>query len=92
VGELDGIWKVERRSGLLPPMVGVHKHIAGARGETKVGALPGMPFDVHGLTLHYRKPFEGFVDELERDGSGYVGRATFRGREFARFALTRVPA
>jgi hypothetical protein len=92
VGELDGIWKVERRSGLLPPMVGVHKRISGSSGETKVGPLPGVRFEVRGLTLHYRKPFEGFVDELQRDGEGYSGRATFRGREFARFALTRLPA
>lgn len=90
MNELDGVWKVERVSGLLPPMLGVEKRISGARGETRVGPLPGLPFDVRGLTLHYRKPFEGFVDELQRDGDGYRGRATFRGREFGRFAMTRL--
>jgi len=89
VSELDGVWKVERLGGLLPPLVGVEKRISGTRGETKVGPLPGIPFDVRGLSLHYRRPLEGFVDELEPDGTGYLGRATFRGREFGRFALKR---
>jgi len=89
VSELDGIWNVERRGGLLPPLVGVEKRITGSRGETRVGPLPGVPFDVDGLSLRYRAPFRGFVDELEPDGDGYVGRATFRGREFGRFALRR---
>ena len=89
MSELDGIWNVERRGGLLPPLVGVGKRITGSRGETRVGPLPGVPFDVDGLSLRYRAPFRGFVDELEPDGDGYVGRATFRGREFGRFALRR---
>lgn len=89
MSELDGIWNVERRGGLLPPLVGVEKRITGSRGETRVGPLPGVPFDVDGLSLRYRAPFRGFVDELEPDGDGYVGRATFRGREFGRFALRR---
>jgi hypothetical protein len=50
-----------------------------------------MPFDVVGLSLHYRAPFKGFVDELEPDGDGFRGRATFRGRVFGQFALTRTP-
>jgi len=89
VPELDGVWNVERRGGLLPPLVGVRKRIHGTRGETTCGRLPGMPFEVRGLSLHYRAPFRGFVDELEPDGDGFRGRATFRGREFGRFALTR---
>jgi hypothetical protein len=48
-----------------------------------------MPFDVQGLSLHYRAPFRGFVDVLAPDGDGFSGRATFRGREFGRFAMTR---
>ncbi len=88
--ELDGLWDVQRVSGFLPPMVGVRKRISGTRGETKVGFLPGVPFDVVGLSLRYRAPFSGFVDELEPDDEGFAGRATFRGREFARFALRRV--
>ena len=41
VPELDGVWNVERRGGLLPPLVGVRKRIHGDRGETKGGPLPG---------------------------------------------------
>jgi len=89
VPELDGVWNVERRGGLLPPLVGVEKRIEGTRGETRLGPLPGVPFDVVGLSLRYRAPFRGFVDELEPDGDGFRGRATFRGREFGRFALRR---
>ena len=87
--ELDGVWNVERRGGLLPPLVGVEKRIEGSRGQTRVGSLVGVPFDVDGLSLRYRAPFRGFVDELEPDGDGYRGRATFRGRQFGRFALRR---
>jgi hypothetical protein len=90
VGELDGVWNVKRVGGLLPPMIGVHKRILGTSGETRVGRLGGVPFDVVGLELRYRAPFKGFVDELEPYGDGYFGRATWRGREFGRFALERV--
>jgi hypothetical protein len=90
VGELDGVWNVRRVSGLLPPMVGVQKRISGSSGETRLGPLPGVPFDVVGRDLHYRAPFQGFVDELEPAGSGFRGRATFRGRVFGRFALERI--
>ena len=87
--ELDGTWNVRRLGGLLPPLVGVRKHIEGTRGETAIGSLPGMPFDVDGLRLRYRAPFRGFVDELLPDGDRYLGRATFRGHAFGRFALER---
>jgi hypothetical protein len=90
VGELDGVWNVKRVGGLLPPMVGVQKWISGSSGETRVGPLPGVPFDVAGRDLRYRPPFQGFVDELEPAGPGYRGRATFRGRVFGRFELTRI--
>ena len=91
MAELDGVWNVRRLGGFLPPMAGVRKRIHGGSGETAVGPLPGAPFDIVGLSLRYRAPFKGFVDELEPDGDGYRGRATFRGREFGRFALERVP-
>jgi hypothetical protein len=91
VGELDGSWNVKRVSGMLPPMVGVQKRISGSSGQTRVGRLIGVPFDVVGLDLHYRAPFSGFVDRLERDDDGYLGRASFRGRGFGRFRLTRIP-
>ena len=86
---LDGEWDVERVSGVLPPLLGVRKHIRGARGETSLGPLPGVPFEVRGLELHYRAPFSGFVDVLERDGERYRGTATFCGRKFGRFVMER---
>jgi hypothetical protein len=89
---LEGTWRVERVGGLLPPLVGLRKEIRGTRGETRLGALPGAPFVVEGLELHYVGPFRGFVDVLEPDGDGFRGRATFRGREFGRFALRPLPA
>ncbi|HKP18681.1 MAG TPA: hypothetical protein VJT84_09385 [Gaiellaceae bacterium] len=90
MGELDGIWSVQRTSGLLPPLVGVRKRIDGSRGTTAVGALPGFPFEVEGTTLRYRAPLAGFVDVLEPETPDrFRGRATFRGREFGRFTMTR---
>jgi hypothetical protein len=87
--ELEDDWRVERVSGLLPPLYGVRKRIWGDRGETKVGPLPGVPFRVVGLKLEYHAPLSGFVDLLEHDGDGYAGCATFRGREYGRFRMTR---
>jgi hypothetical protein len=90
MSELDGSWDVHRAGGLLPPMLGVHKRIRGTQGETRLGALPGAPFDVVGLELHYRRPFTGFVDVLAIGADGNLqGRALFRGREFGRFTMTR---
>jgi hypothetical protein len=91
MGELDGVWNVKRKGGLLPPMAGIQKRISGSSGETRIGPLLGVPFDVVGRDLHYRAPFQGFVDQLEPAGSGFRGRATFRGRVFGRFALERIP-
>jgi hypothetical protein len=70
-------------------MIGVHKRISGDRGETRIGPLPGLPFRVEGLSLHYLGPFGGFVDELEPDGNEFKGRALYRGRELGRFRLRR---
>ena len=90
MAELDGVWNVKRLGGLLPPMIGVRKVIHGNTGETKLGPLPGALFDVVGPCLRYRAPFTGFVDELEPDGERYLGRATFRSRQFGRFAIERI--
>jgi hypothetical protein len=87
---LDGRWNVVRTGGLLPPLYGIEKRIRDGRGETRLGPLPGVPFRVDGLRLRYRPPLSGFVDELEPHGSGFRGRATFRGREFGRFELRRL--
>jgi ferritin-like metal-binding protein YciE len=87
VSELDGIWEVRRTGGLLPPMAGVRKEIAGTAGTTRVAGVVGVPFDVVGLELHYRAPLTGLVDVLMPDAPGFQGRATYRGHEFGRFAL-----
>ncbi len=84
--ELDGVWRVHRESGLLPPLIGVRKVVAGDHGWTTLGALHAG-FDVVGNELRYRGPFRGFVDVLERDGNRWKGRALFRGREYGRFRL-----
>ena len=89
MSELDGVWKVERVGGALPPMRGVLKRIDGERGVTLAGPVK-MRFEVRGLELRYRPPFMGFVDFLEPDGDGYRGRAAFLGRQFGSFRLRRV--
>ena len=89
VTALDGTWNVERTGGLLPPLVGVRKRIAGARGRTLVGRA-GVAFDVVGHELRYRAPLQGLVDVLEPAPDGWNGRALFRGREVGRFRLTPV--
>jgi ferritin-like metal-binding protein YciE len=91
MSELDGTWNVRRTAGLLPPLIGVRKEIRGDRGETLLPkGVVGVPFDVVGFELHYRRPFTGFVDVLTAHDRGYAGRATFRQREFGRFELTRI--
>jgi hypothetical protein len=92
VGELDGVWEVERVSGALPPLGGVTKRIDGSRGRTTFPGLPPLPFEVRGLSLHYKPPFKGLVDVLEPDGGdSFRGRATIAGRTFGHFAMTRRP-
>jgi hypothetical protein len=89
VASLDGVWDVKRVSGFLPPLVGMRKRIHGPRGRTLAGPLR-MAFDVRGNELHYRRPFQGFVDIVEVVDADHVrGRATFRGREYGQFELRR---
>ena len=90
MGELDGVWRVERVGGALPPLHGCVKRINGARGTTEFPRFPGMPFEVRGLELHYRPPFGIVVDKLERRNGGYLGRATVLGREVGQFTLRRL--
>ena len=90
MGELDGVWNVKRESGALPPMAGVRKEIAGRTGHTIVGPVR-LPFAVEGRSLRYRFP-PGLVDELERDGDGFRGRALLAGRELGRFRIERASA
>jgi len=91
VPELDGVWSVHRTGGLLPPLVGIRKEIHGTRGATQLPkGLLGVPFDVVGLELHYRRPFSGFIDILTPRDDGFAGRATYRRHEFGRFELTPI--
>ena len=41
--DLEGDWRVERLSGLLPPMIAIWKRIRDGRGSTRFGPLPGVP-------------------------------------------------
>lgn len=84
---LDGSWRVERISGLLPP-VPIHKSISASSGVTRIGVIR-LPFRVDGRRLRYRPPLHAFVDELEPRGKGFDGRAKVLGREYARFRLVR---
>ena len=90
MGELDSEWDVRRVSGLLPPLYGVRKRIAGPRGHTIVLAPPGLPFDIVGRELRYRGLLTGLVDIVEPDGDGWRGVARYRGRALGRFAMTRL--
>jgi hypothetical protein len=83
---LQGSWRVERVSGLLPPLLPIRKRIGAETGVTRIGLLR-LPFRVDATTLRYRPPLQGFVDELEPSGEGFAGRATLFGREYARFRL-----
>ena len=85
---LDGVWKVERTGGALPPLYGVRKRIRGQRGETFFGPVP-VRFAVVGNELRYRAPLFGLVDVLEPGGDGFEGRATLFGVELGRFRMTR---
>jgi ferritin-like metal-binding protein YciE len=89
VAELDGEWVVERVGGALPPLHGVEKRISGTEGETRVGGVIGVRFDVRGLELHYRFPFRGLVDSLEPQDWGFAGTTAFAGREIGRFRMRR---
>jgi hypothetical protein len=92
VTEVDGLWKVRRLGGLLPPLLGMRKRIHGGRGETLLGPVR-LPYEVRGNELHYHRPMRGFVDVLEVVDHDLVnGRATYRGKEFGRFELRRVEA
>ena len=91
MGELDGDWEVRRVGGVLPPLYGVRKRIAGASGETMLGPLHS-PFDVVGRELRYRGRLTGgLVDSVEpgRDG-WWDGVARYRGRTLGRFAMRRL--
>lgn len=93
---LDGRWKVERLSGLVP-MPGVYKEIQDGRGRTTAGWSPfrDLPFRLErveeGVLLTYDSPFTFLRDELRREPDGsWLGRATVAGSRYAWFRM--VPA
>ena len=88
--QLDGVWRVERVGGALPPLYGCRKRINGRNGTTEFSYAPGMPFEVRGLELHYHAPFGLLVDRLEPQDGGYFGHATIAGREFGQFRMRRL--
>ena len=91
MAELDGVWALRRLSGLLPPLAGMRKRIAGDRGETLLpGGLLGVPFDVRGRELRYR--LLPVVDVLEPTDDERVWRGTTRvaDRAVGRFELRRL--
>ena len=84
---LEGTWRVERVSGLLPPL-GLSKRIAGGRGWTLAAGLPVAAFRLEGTDLVYR--LWPIRDELEPAGdTSWNGRGLVFGREFCRFRLVR---
>jgi hypothetical protein len=87
MAKLDGEWRVERESGLLPPF-GLSKTIRGGTGWTRAVGLPVAAFRVAGTTLVYRGwPVR---DELESRADGsWSGRGVLLGQEFCTFRLVR---
>jgi hypothetical protein len=94
VPTLDGVWKVERVSGALPPF-GLSKRIFGDGGWTLVGGLPAAYFRVRvGSVERAEFDYVGWPvrDELTpRDDGSWGGRALMFGREICRFRLVREP-
>jgi ferritin-like metal-binding protein YciE len=90
MGELDGVWRVERVGGALPPLYGCRKRIHGALGTTEFSYVLGVPFEVRGLELHYKPPFNLLIDRLEPQNGGYFGHATLAGQEFGQFTMRRL--
>jgi hypothetical protein len=85
-GDLTGSWRVERISGLLPPLL--RKRIGSDRGWTAFGRLPLAPFRVRGGMLDY--VLWPVQDELAEGEQGeWLGRGLVFGREFCRFRLVR---
>ncbi len=83
---LEGRWKVERVSGLLPPF-GVSKVIGADAGWTRIASVPVAPFHVQGTTLRYR--WLPVRDELRQTEDGqWLGKGYVLGLRFCRFRLT----
>jgi hypothetical protein len=94
VPTLDGVWRVERVSGVLPP-VGLSKRIFGDGGWTLLGGVPTSYFRVRARGVGRAElDYVGLpvTDELTpRDDGSWGGRGLMFGREFCRFRLIRDP-
>jgi ferritin-like metal-binding protein YciE len=49
-----------------------------------------MAFEVRGLELHYRPPFNMLVDRLEPSNGGFLGHAMVAGLEYGQFRMRRL--
>ena len=91
---LDGVWRIEREAGVLPPF-GLSKRIFGDGGWTLVAGVPAAYFRVRRLDGEgARLVYVGWpvVDEVTpREDGSWGGRGLFAGREFCRFRLVRDP-
>lgn len=92
MSKLEGRWRVERLSGMLPPMVGVSKEILGERGKTRLGPLLSLPFQIEKREdcIVFVYPSSMLVDEIRyASEDSWVGRAVLAGYELGRFRIVR---
>ena len=91
-GRLDGVWKVVRESGALPPF-GVSKRIFGAAGWTLLAGAPAAHFKVRRPDADHAGldtgGLPGRAELVARDSTTWDGRGLLLGREFCRFRLER---
>jgi hypothetical protein len=88
----DGDYALRRTGGLLPPLTGVTKQVAGARGATVVLGRLRLPFTLEQradhVLLRYRGPLGVLRDRLRPASDGrWVGEATVLGRRYGRFTM-----
>jgi hypothetical protein len=91
----DGDYALRRTGGLLPPLRGIGKQVAGARGATVVLGRLRLPFTLEEradhVLLRYRGPLGLLRDRLRPVGEGrWAGEATVLGLRYGRFTMTRV--
>jgi hypothetical protein len=87
VDALEGEWRVERKSGLLPPL-GLTKRIGEGRGVTLAFGVPVAWFRVEGSVLVYRGlPVRDVLTRIDEDTFSGEGRVL--DRTFCRFRLVR---
>jgi hypothetical protein len=90
----DGAYALRRTGGLLPPLAGVGKEVAGGDGATVVAGRVRLPFVMEDrgdhVLLVYRRPLGFLRDRLRpRHDGGWDGEAMVAGRRYGRFAMER---